>query len=102
MNKLLEWDVYEVNSKTFPLTGNRVRGRVRKFALNEGINLLVENTQDGPPRIRFAVLSGTDITLVTNFLKSLSADIIVTSVFKKLKNPVLSRTQVNIESRYED
>ena len=100
-NSLLEWNIYEVNSKNHPLTKNRVRGRLRKFALNNNINLLVENTQDGDSRIRFAVLSGTNITPIKNFLIKLFPDVTFDLVFEKVNNPVLSRTQVNLEHRYE-
>ena len=100
--ELVGWDMYEVNSDTFPLTGNRIRGRLRKFTLENNINFLVENTQDGPPRIRFAVLAGEDISLIKNFLEDLSQDIQIEIVFEKVKNPVLSRTQVNLVHRYEN
>tara|TARA_Y100000034_G_C6681907_1_gene299821 strand:+ start:271 stop:579 length:309 start_codon:yes stop_codon:yes gene_type:complete len=101
MTELIEWDMYEVNSERHPLTGNCVRGRLRKFALQNNINLLVENTQDGEPRIRFAVISGTDISLIQGFLTKLFDDVKIEKVFEKIKNPVLARTQVNLEERYE-
>lgn len=97
---LMEWDIYEVNSKQHALTGNRVRGRLRKFAVQHNINLLVENTQDGEPRIRFAVISETDITLIQDFLRRLFDDIQIEVVLRNVKNPVLSRIRVNMDNRY--
>jgi len=99
--ELIEWDMYEVSSHEGSVTGNKVRGRLRKFALNNNINLLVENTQDGDPRIRFAVLSGESIDPIKDFLIGLFSDVIFELVYEKVKNPVLSRTQVNLEHRYE-
>ena len=101
MEKLIEWDMYEVNSEKYSLINNQVRGRLRKFALENNINLLVENTQDGKPRIRFAVISNTNISPIQEFLTKLFDDVKIETVFEKIKNPVLSRTQVNMENRYQ-
>ena len=53
---MLKWDIYEVSSNS-PLQGVAVRGRVRKAAAVERINLLVENATDKPGVVRFALLS---------------------------------------------
>ena len=100
MEHLIEWDLYEVSSIKNPLTKNKVRGRLRKFSLENNINLLVENTMDKDARIRFAVISNSDITLIKDFLTKLFDDVLIEKVFDKVKNPVLSKVKVNIESRY--
>ena len=100
MEDLIEWDLYEVSSTKHSLTGNRVRGRLRKFSLENNINLLVENTTDKEARIRFAVISNSEITLIKDFLTKLFGDVLIEKVFDKVKNPVLSKMKVNIESRY--
>ncbi len=100
MAELIEWDMYEVSSEKHPLTGNMVRGRLRKFCLGRSINVLVENTQDKEARIRFAVISGTDISLIKEFFKNLFNDVLIKRVFEKIKNPILAKIKCNIEERY--
>ena len=100
-NKLIEWNIYEINSKKHRLTQNRVRGRLRKFALLNNINLLTENTEKGEPRVRFAIISGEDISKIKNFLINLFDDVKVDLVREKIKNPVLSKLKINLEHRYE-
>ena len=92
--------MYEVSSEKYSLTGNMVRGRLRKFCLEKNINLLVENTQDKDAHIRFAVISGNDISLIKDFLKIHFDDVQVELVFEKIKNPILAKVKCNIEKRY--
>ncbi|PIZ94714.1 MAG: hypothetical protein COX81_02810 [Candidatus Magasanikbacteria bacterium CG_4_10_14_0_2_um_filter_37_12] len=100
MSNFLTWDLYEVTSEDGRLVGNSVRGRVRKFALQQNINLLVENSQDKENTIIFALLSGNTTEPIVEFIKNLFPDVHVESIGKGIENPVLSRFQVNLEDRY--
>lgn len=53
--KLLDWSVFEVTSVN-DLQGVMFRGRLRKFALEKGINLLTENDEKDNNCVRFAIL----------------------------------------------
>jgi hypothetical protein len=97
---LLEWDIYEVSTEISTLTGRMLRGTIRKFALENNINLLVENTQDVSGKIRIAILSGTNIDVVEKFLSGMISDSKLELKMEKVKNPILAKLKCNIESRY--
>ena len=100
-NDVLSWDIYEISAKETELHGVKFRGRIRKFGLVNSINILAENTEDEEGKVRFAVLSGSDVTSIREFLKKLVPDVVVELKRADVRNPVLSKMKVNIESRYE-
>ncbi len=100
-DRLLLWDVYEISSEKSSLNGVMLRGRIRKLGIVHGFNVLVENTEDVPNRVRFAVLNSQDKELVVTYLISIVDDVRVSVVVEKCVNPVLSKVKVNVESRYE-
>ena len=103
MEEILSWNIYEINSEKENLQGVKFRGRIRKFGLLNNINVLAENVnqKDGENKVRFAVLDNKDADKIINFIKSLFPSIEVNLVLENIKNPVLSRLQVNKEERYE-
>jgi len=101
MNNIIECDVYEISSNNNPLIKNKVRGRLRKFAINNKINFLVENGQDKEAIVRFALISETNPQPIKDFIKSLFEDVKIELVLKKIQNPVLSKLKVNLIERYD-
>jgi len=99
---LYTWDIYEISSDE-KLQGIKFRGRIRKFGLVNGINVLAENVspKDAENRVRFAVLSGEDVDKIVWFVKSLFPSAKVELVLSNVKNPVISRLKINDESKYE-
>ena len=56
MSNLLKWQLYEISSDSSSLNGVMLRGRIRKFGLENNINVLAENTEDAENGVRFATL----------------------------------------------
>ncbi|MBU1632182.1 MAG: hypothetical protein ABH824_00620 [Nanoarchaeota archaeon] len=98
---LIRWDVYEISAETSSLVGVKLRGRIRKYGLEKCINILAENTSDVHGRVRIAVLKGTDIKLIKDFLKKIVPDSNLKLKLNGVINPVLSKLKVNDELRYE-
>lgn len=96
---LLLWDLYELSSKSKPLTGIKLRGSIRKFGIESETNILAENAEDTPGNVRFAVLIDTDITAITQYTRSIVADI-VEKVLSGISNPILSKFKANDITRY--
>ncbi|MCR4312498.1 MAG: hypothetical protein NUV56_04410, partial [Candidatus Uhrbacteria bacterium] len=61
MQELLRWDIYQITCADQSLTGVMLRGTLRKYALEKGMNLLAENASDEENCVRFAVLAGEDV-----------------------------------------
>jgi hypothetical protein len=95
---LLYWDIYEIRSIS-SLHGIMLRGRLRKFANQNDQNLLVENEETGDA-VRFALLSGSDSTWISEFARSVVSDADIKRVRDNIPNPVLSKLQVNLDERY--
>ncbi len=94
--KLLMWDVYELSSSQHPLTGVSMRRRIRNFSIAKSFTLITDNTEDKIGHVRFAVLAGSDITLLQSFLELEVPDIEIKLVLKGIPNPVLSKVKVNL------
>jgi hypothetical protein len=99
--ELIKWDVYEISAEQSSLNGVKLRGRIRKFGLVNNINILAENTEIVSNGVRFALLHGTDVIKIEQFLKSIIPDSCVELKLENISNPVLSKLKVNIESRYK-
>lgn len=95
VNELLKWQVYELSSAESSLNGVKLRGRIRKFGLENGINVLVENTEDTKNGVRFATLTQEDGEHISGYIRSIIADVAISLVREDLSNPVLSKLKVN-------
>jgi predicted ATP-grasp superfamily ATP-dependent carboligase len=98
--QMLLWDIYEISSKEASLHGVMLRGRIRKFALENKINLLAENTEDIDNGVRFAVLAGASAENIEPYIQNIIPDAQIVLALESIKNPVLSKLNVNKEERY--
>ncbi len=96
----LSWNIYEIESKQATLHGVMLRGRIRKFTIENEINCLVENASDKENIVRFGVLTDIDPQKIIDFVKSLLPDANITKVLEAVQNPILSKLKVNDLSRY--
>lgn len=99
-HEILLWDVSEITAKSSSLNGVMLRGRIRKFALQERLNLLTENTSDKEHAVRFAVLENQSVSPIEEYLNKIIPDVYVEKVLDNVGNPVLSKVKVNKEDRY--
>jgi hypothetical protein len=99
-NPLLRWDIYDVKSATDALIGVSMRGRIRKFAVESTLNLLVDNAGDTENCVRFAMLVGEDTVAVRGFIKQIVPDVTIELSLPNVANPVLSKLSVNNEAKY--
>ncbi len=97
---LIHWDFYEIRSTHIPLHGIKLRGKIRKFTIENGITCLMENASDEENLVRFALVSDFDPKLVIDFVKIVLSEAVVTHSLKNIPNPVLSKLKVNDTSRY--
>ncbi len=97
---IILWDLYEIKTKSSPITGVMLRGRVRKFCLDKNRNVLIENAEGIKNVVRFAVPSGEDISAIKEYLKSILPDVLIEQIKMNIKNPILSKLKVNLEDRY--
>lgn len=100
--ELLEWDIYEINSEE-KIHSVKFRGRIRKFGLLNNINVLAENVdlKDGDNKVRFAVLNNEDAGKISGFVKILFPSAEVSLILSSVRNPVLSKLQINNGERYK-
>lgn len=98
--KLLLWNIYEIANDNQSLNGVMLRGRIRKLGIENGFNVLAENTTDAENGVRFAVLDDADAETVSDYVGSIIGECIIKLVSKSVPNPVLSKMQVNISERY--
>ena len=97
--ELINWHIYEISSTTH-LINVKCRGRIRKFCLQNQINVLVENASDKENIVRLALINENGFDKVKGFIKntfpnSFIKEILITN------NPVLSKLIINNEERYE-
>lgn len=97
---MYKWDVYEITTVGTQIKNVMFRGRIRKYAIQQNINLLTENASDKENVVRFAIEGSQKPDDIITFLKSIASDTEVTLIQKDLVNPVLSKMKVNIEDRY--
>ena len=100
LKPLINWDIYEVKTKSSPITQVMLRGRIRKFCLESNRNVLVENAEDSENTVRFAVPSGEDVSNIKKYLEKILPDVYVEKIKTSIGNPVLSKIKVNLEERY--
>ncbi len=97
---ILSWDFYEIRSKDTPLHGVKLRGRIRKFTIENEITCLMENASDEENVVRFALLTFTKPDKIFDFVKGIVPEAVVTESLKNIPNPVLSKLKVNDHNRY--
>jgi len=98
---ILTWDVYEIRCDCAELHGVKLRGRIRKFTVEQEISCLVENASDEENVVRFALQAGAVAGAVKNFIMTLVPEAQIMEVMKDVPNPVLSKLKVNDPTRYE-
>ncbi len=98
---ILSWDFYEIRSRGAALHGVKLRGRIRKFTIENDISCLMENASDEENVVRFALLANSDPKPLADFVKSLIPEAAVTESLKNIPNPVLSKLKVNDSTRYK-
>lgn len=96
----LTWDIYEINSDANTLHGVMLRGRIRKFAIENGITCLTENASDKENVVRFALLNNDEPIRIFEFVQSLIPGAVIEKVLESIENPVLSKLKVNDITRY--
>jgi len=96
----LFWDIYEIQSDANVLHGVMLRGRIRKFTIENNIVCLTENATDIENAVRFALLEGAEPGQITVFIKTLLPNAEIKKVQQSVENPVLSKLKVNDTSRY--
>lgn len=97
---ILLWDLYEIRCGNESLHNVMLRGRIRKFTIENEIACLVENAQEEENVVRFGVIAGSDIKLISGFIKSILSEANIVASLKNIPNPVLSKLKVNDLSRY--
>jgi hypothetical protein len=100
LTNIIKWDIYEIKTKTTPIHGVMLRGRIRKYCLENDLNVLVENASDLENTVRFAIPTGENPNNINNYLEKIISDYLVELVKESVPNPVLSKLKVNIEDRY--
>jgi len=98
--KLLVWNIYEIRSDADTLHGVKLRGRIRKFAVEQRMMCLVENALDAENVVRFALISSDDLEPIARYIQAIVPHVKITRVLESVPNPVLSKLKVNILSRY--
>lgn len=97
----MSWDIYEIATNGESVNGVMLRGRIRKLGLENGFNVLAENTSDADNGVRFAVLDKANGAVASDYVNSVIGGCTITLVAESVINPVLSKMQVNIAERYE-
>lgn len=97
---ILAWDIYEIRATGEALHNVMPRGRIRKFAIENKFNCLVENSSDEENVVRFALLAGSSTDELINFIIQILPTGSVEKVMNNIENPVLSKLKVNDLTRY--
>jgi len=98
--ELIYWDIYEIKTESSPINGVMLRGRIRKFCLENNQNVLAENTQDIKNSVRFAIPTKEDATKINNYINQILQDATIILIKENIPNPILSKLKVNLEERY--
>ena len=95
-----KWNIYEIKTNETKIHGVMLRGRIRKFALENQIELLTENASDVENCVRFAVGVEQEPDTIVSFICKIIDDAVIEIVLESISNPVLSKLKVNNEERY--
>ncbi len=85
---ILSWDFYEIRSKDTPLHGIKLRGRIRKFTIDNDITCLMENASDEENIVRFALLTFTNPDKILDFIKILKLILKDIKIVKMIGNQI--------------
>lgn len=96
----IKWNIYEIQSNAETLHGVMLRGRIRKFTIENEITCLTENASDQENTVRFAIPEDIEPIKITDFIQSLIPDSVVKVALESVENPVLSKLKINDISRY--
>ncbi|HSX16257.1 MAG TPA: hypothetical protein VLF40_05675 [Candidatus Saccharimonadales bacterium] len=100
-HELLTWDVYDIGHVDESLIGISLRGRLRKHAVREGLNLLVDNATHAENCVRFAVLADESIAAQQGFVEQAVPGATIERRLQGVVNPVLSKLSiVTNEAKY--
>jgi hypothetical protein len=80
------WDIYEIQSNADALHGVMLRGRIRKFTIENNITCLAENASDKENTVRFALLKDTDPTQTIECVENLIKGSFVEKVLEAVEN----------------
>jgi hypothetical protein len=97
---LIHRDIYEITADQTPIQGAKVRGRIRKFAIEHNQNCLTENDQHNEKIVRFAIPTGESADNIKDYIISIIPDAHITLMNKNIANPVLSKLNINDCNRY--
>jgi len=98
---MINWNIYEIASQTQKLHGVKFRGRIRKFAISQNINVITENASDKDNVVRFAIEESQTAAPFIEFINTIMPDCQVDLIANQVHNPVLSKLKINIADRYE-
>lgn len=98
---MINWNIYEISSPTQTLHGVKFRGRIRKFAISQNINVITENASDKNNVVRFAIEESQTAAPFIEFINTIIPDCQVALIASQVNNPVLSKLKINIADRYE-
>jgi acylphosphatase len=98
---MINWNIYEITSENTSIHGVKFRGRIRKYAISQELDVLVENSSDKENCVRFAVISSDDANKIIGYINSIINDISVNKALSDVANPVLSKLKVNNTDRYD-
>ncbi len=97
---MITWDIYDITAGGASLHGVSLQGRLRKLALQIDMDLLVEHAFDLTNHVRFAVVAGTDVTPIEEYLNDTMPHLRVKRVARDVANPVLTKMHINNEDYY--
>ncbi len=97
---MIKWFVYDIHSESEKLNGVMLRGRIRKYGIEQNIDVLAENAEDRENGVRFAVTDREDVEVISQYVGSIIIDAVITEVLADVQNPVLSKLKVNQADRY--
>lgn len=96
---LKKWNIYEISSSD-KQHGVKMRGRIRKFAIENNIELLTENASDKENVVRFALSDASTLPQVKEFVATIVENPQIDEVMAGVVNPILSKLKVNLIERY--
>lgn len=103
MGNLIEWRIFSITSEN-EIQGVKFRGRLRKYAIEQELNLLTENDDTNQKIVRFAIpedeLNEAISARLWSFVKEVDSTSKITTEMVDVVNPVLSKLKCNDESRY--
>ena len=97
---LIAWNIFEISNEQNSLHNVMLRGRVRKFAIENSINCILENATDAENVVRFAIPNEEDAGKIKNYVQQILPQASIKLVLESTLNPVVSKLKVNDITRY--